>query len=143
MRPLEITKRQGEVLDLDGISRWLDAALSSMPNDVRVLSMTRPRKHRTNDQNALMWLWFSCIEDETGTDRQTVHDYYCTKFLRRNTTINGKDVTIVTGTSGLDTETMTYFLNKVQADAATEMGIRLPSPEDREYEEFLSYYGGR
>lgn len=143
MKSLTIAKRQGKVLDREGIERWMEAALSSMPNGVRVLSLVRPRQRRSLDQNALMWVWFTCIEEETGTDRQTVHDYYCTRFLSRTVSMAGKECVIVTGTSGLDMEAMSAFLDKVQADAATELGIRLPSPEDREYEEFMNYYGRR
>lgn len=32
------------------------------------------------------------------------------------------------------------YLNKIQADAATELGIRLPLPEDQEYDQFIEMY---
>jgi hypothetical protein len=35
---------------------------------------------------------------------------------------------------------MTVFLNQIQADAASEFGIALPSPEDRYWEEFYNEY---
>jgi hypothetical protein len=35
---------------------------------------------------------------------------------------------------------MTVFLNKVQADAAVEFGITLPSPEDKYWEDFYNEY---
>ena len=38
---------------------------------------------------------------------------------------------------------MTDFLNKVQADAAAELGITLPLPEDRYYSEFINEYQNR
>lgn len=44
------------------------------------------------------------------------------------------------GTSGLDRETMAMFLNKVQADASSEFGIRLPNPDDRDFDNFREYY---
>lgn len=142
-REYTITKRQGKVLDADAVHRWLDAALSTMPNGVRTLSLRRPRERRSLSQNSLMWMWLTCIADETGQDRQTVHDYYCTRFLVRNTEFNGRPVRVVIGTSGLDRETMTWFLNQVQADAASELGIRLPSPDDEAWTAFDEYYRGR
>lgn len=142
-REYTITKRQGKVLDADAVHRWLDAALSTMPNGVRTLSLRRPRERRSLSQNSLMWMWLTCIADETGQDRQTVHDYYCTRFLVRNTEFNGRPVRVVIGTSGLDRETMTWFLNQVQADAASELGIRLPSPDDEAWAAFDEYYRGR
>ena len=35
---------------------------------------------------------------------------------------------------------MTDFLNKVKADAASELGIMLPLPADRFYQEFINEY---
>lgn len=109
-------------------------------NGVYTLSITRAREPRSLDQNDLMWLWFTCIEQETGTTRQDVHDYYCVRFLRRSIVWNGMDRTVVEGTSKLSKERMTWFLNQVQADALTEFGIKLPLPEDKYFEEFYQTY---
>ena len=38
--------------------------------------------------------------------------------------------------SKLNSEQMTEFLNKIQADAAQELGITLPLPTDRFFEQF-------
>lgn len=142
-KSITITKRQGQVLNRADIHRWVDSVLDTMQNGVRLLSLKKPETRRSNDQNRLMWLWLTCIEEETGTDKQDVHDYYCKKFLCRNVEICGKTERVVTGTSGLNTETMTYFLNKVQADAASELGIRLPSPDDEAWSAFEEYYKSR
>ena len=80
------------------------------------------------------------IEQETGTDKQDVHDYYCNLYLRRTTIIKGKETVIAGSTSKLNTLQLTDFLNKVKADAATELGITLPLPEDRYYNEFVNEY---
>lgn len=142
-KSITITKRQGQVLNRSDIHRWVDSALDTMSNGVRLLSLKKPETRRSNDQNRLMWLWLTCIEEETGTDKQDVHDYYCKKFLCRSVEIGGKTELVVTGTSGLNTETMTYFLNKVQADAESELGIRLPSPDDERWAAFEEYYKNR
>ena len=42
--------------------------------------------------------------------------------------------------SKLNTEQMTEFLNKIQADALTELGITLPQPEDRFFEQFYAQF---
>ena len=142
-KSITITKRQGQVLNRSDIHRWVDSMLDTIPNGVRLLSIKKPETRRSNVQNRLMWLWLTCIEEETGTDKQDVHDYYCKKFLSRSVEIGGKTELVVTGTSGLNTETMTYFLNKVQADAASELGIRLPSPDDEAWAVFEEYYKSR
>lgn len=131
-----LTKIDGEV-NIDKPFMFMCSQLRNGRYRVKIERYTEPR---TLPQNALMWLWFTCIERETGTDKQDVHDYYCMKFLRRTTTISGKDVMIAGSTSKLNTMSMTDFMNKVKADAATEMGICLPLPEDRYYKEFINEY---
>lgn len=142
-RTMTITKRKGTVLDRSAVHRWVDAVLDTMPNGVRILSFRKQERRRSNDQNRLMWLWLTCIADETGNNKQDLHDYYCKKFLMRNIEFNGRPEQVMMTTSQLDKETFTYFLNKVQADAASELGIRLPSPEDEAYREFEEYYKSR
>ena len=87
-----------------------------------------------------MWLWFSCIQHETGQNINDIHDYYCTKFLKRVVHINGRGSVAVSGTSKLNTAAFTNFLNNVQADAASEFGITLPLPEDLMWEAFKNEY---
>lgn len=116
------------------------AVIQSLRNGRYTVTIAREKQPRSLDQNALMWLWFSCVSDETGTPVQDVHDYYCAKFLRKQISWNGITRTIVEGTSKLSKERMTEYLNNVQADAATEFGITLPNPEDRYFEEFLQHY---
>ena len=116
------------------------AIFQSLRNGRYVVTVAKEREPRSLDQNALMWLWFSCIEAETGTDKQDVHDYYCAKFLRKQIVWNTVVRTIVEGTSKQSKESMRTFLDKVQADAQTEFGITLPNPEDMYFEEFYQTY---
>lgn len=116
------------------------SVFSLLRNGRYTVSIVRERQPRSLDQNSLMWLWFTCIEQETGTPRQDVHDYYCAKFLRKQISWNGTIRTVVEGTSKQSKERMTVFLNEVQADAATEFGITLPNPEDRYFEQFYQTY---
>lgn len=90
-----------------------------------------------------MWMWFTCMEDETGQSKEDIHDYYCKKFLWRDIEINGKIERVNSGTKDLNTMEFRNFLNFVRADAATEFGISLPSPEDRFYQEFVDQYRHR
>lgn len=88
----------------------------------------------------MMWMWFTCLAMETGSDKDDFHSYYCSKFLVRTVTIINKERRVVGGTSGLDTVAMTHFLNQVQADAATEFGVTLPTPDDLIWESFKAEY---
>ena len=131
-----LTKRDGKVT----MEKSFDFLCSLLRDGVYVLSIKRKTEPRTVSQNALMWMWFKCMEDNTGTEKQDWHDYYCAKFLMREASFGRKRFSVVGGTSTLNTVQMTDFMNKVQADAATEWGITLPLPADRYYQEFMQHY---
>lgn len=131
-----LTKRDGKVT----MEKSFDFLCSLLRDGVYVLSIKRKTEPRTVSQNALMWMWFKCMEDNTGTEKQDWHDYYCAKFLMREASFGRKRFSVVGGTSTLNTVQMTDFMNKVQADAATEWGINLPLPADRYYQEFIQHY---
>lgn len=116
------------------------SVFSLLKNGRYTVTISPEKKPRSLDQNALMWMWFTCISNETGTPVQIVHDYYCSKYLRRIIKWNGTDRTVVEGTSKLTKDRMKTFLDNVQSDAITEFGIRLPLPEDKYYEEFCQMY---
>ncbi len=132
-----IATKHGEQVSFD---REPAAVLSFLKDGRYVMTIRREDEPRSIDQNALMWLWFTCIEAETGTDKQDVHDYFCRRFLQRRVTWKGRRKMIAGGTSGLTKEKMTTFLDKVQAETLTEFGIRLPMPEERFFEEFYQMY---
>ncbi|KAA6342896.1 hypothetical protein EZS27_009356 [termite gut metagenome] len=134
-----LTKKDGRVI----MSKPFDFLHSLLPNGVYIVRIERYAEKRTLSQNALMWLWFTCIEHSTGTDKGDVHDYYCSRFLERKASIKGQEVTIQGSTSSLNTLQMSDFMNKVQADAASEFGITLPLPEDKYYEGFINEYKNR
>lgn len=111
-----------------------------LSNGQYVISIKRANTKRSIDQNNLMWMWFECIARETGTNKDDIYMYYCKKFLCKVITICEKMEKIYNTSSKLNTEQMTDFLNKIQADAASELGIRLPNPEDRFFEAFYQQF---
>lgn len=131
-----LVKEKGEVT----MDKSFDFLCSQLRNGRYRVTIERYTEPRTLNQNALMWMWFTCIEHETGTPKQDVHDYYCNLFLRRTAVIKGRETVIAGSTSKLNTLQMKDFLNKVKADAATELGITLPLPQDRFYQEFINEY---
>ena len=133
---LTLTKNGEQV----SFSKEPAAVIALLRNGQYTVTITRAREPRSLDQNALMWLWFSCISQETGTPVQDVHDYYCHAFLTKDIEWNGRTERVSTGTRKLSKESMTTFLNSVQADAAAEFGITLPLPEDRNFEVFYQMY---
>lgn len=132
-----ILKKQDGRLTFDKEPSYV---LSLLANGSYTIEIKKVSEKRTVSQNALMWMWFSCIERETGTSAQDVHDYYCKKFLCRVITIGERMEKVVGETKRMNTQQMTEFLNKIQADAATELGITLPKPEDRFFNEFYAQF---
>lgn len=137
MNEIKIQKIHGDVFGFEQIAE----AMASVRNGEYVVSIRRNTERRTISQNALMWMWFACIEDETGTHAIDIHDFYCKKFLSRRVLYDEREAEVYCGTSRLSKESMTAFLNNVQADAAAELGITLPTPEDRAFERFFERYG--
>lgn len=95
---------------------------------------------RTISQNSLMWLWLTCIEFETGNDRNELHDIFKKKWLQpKSTHLYGEQIERYT-TTDLNTTEFKYYLDKIQTFASSELGIRLPDPEDHYWQEFYEFY---
>ena len=49
---------------------------SLLRNGVYTVKITRRVEPRTIPQNSLMWMWYKCMEEHTGTPKDDFHDYY-------------------------------------------------------------------
>lgn len=106
-----------------------------------VIEWKRVQKIRTNDQNSLYWLWMTCLEQETGQDKNSLHDYFREKYLKVTyEKVFDSERKILESTRKLDTVAMKNYLDKIQIFAATELAVTLPDPEDRYFEQFLEQY---
>ncbi len=106
-----------------------------------VIEWKRFKKVRTNDQNALYWMWLTCLEQETGQEKNSLHDYFREKYLQVTyEQVFDSERKILQSTTKLDTVAMRNYLDKIQVFVATELAVTLPDPEDRYFEEFLSQY---
>ena len=117
-----------------------DAYYRKLMSGADPFELTKKSRKRTLSQNALMWLWFRCIEDETGTLSIEIYNHYCKKFLAY---VNDWGEEVYTTSSRLNTKQMTDFLNNIKTDAASELGIMLPLPDDRFYQAFINEYKNR
>lgn len=99
------------------------------------------RKVRSLAHNRLFWMWLRCVRNETGNDIDTLHDYFCEKYLPWNETeCFGESLRKRTGTSDLDSKEFSDFLEKIRIEMM-EMNIYLPMPEDKGWNEFYAKYG--
>ena len=113
---------------------------STLANGNYTITIKKAKEKRSIPQNDLMWMWLSCIERETGTNKDDCYMYYCKKFLMKTIQVGEKLERIYNTSSKLNTEQMTRFLNNIQQDALHELGIRLPQPEDRFFEAFYNQF---
>ena len=118
----------------------LDAIIGTLSNGEYVLTITKRRERRTLSQNALLWMWLRCIAEDTGNTTDDIYSVFCAKFLSKRVIINGEAVECCKTSSQLNTAEMTAFLDNIQVYAASELGITLPNPEDRNFEVFFQQY---
>ena len=118
----------------------LPYVFSLLANGKYTITIKRANEKRSIPQNDLMWMWLTCIERETGTPKEDVYMYYCKKFLMKSIQIGDKLEHIYNTSSKLNQEQMSEFLTKIQVDALTELGITLPKPEDRFFEQFYAQF---
>ena len=108
-----------------------------------LVTITEKRIKRTIDQNSLYWLWLTCIQTETGNDKNYLHEYFKTIYLTPETIkLFGIPVEIKS-TKLLDTKQFTEYLNKIQIFASTELAIDLPDPNNVIWESFYDYYSDK
>ena len=102
----------------------------------------RKVKRRTISQNALYWLWLTCIQDETGNDRNDLHEYFKERLLvAKYVDMFGMSF-MSKSTKGLTTAQFKEYLDMIQAAMAVE-GIALPNPEDLIFDSFVEQYRDR
>ena len=131
-----MTKNDGRLtFDVD-----LPYVFSLLANGKYTITIKRANEKRSIPQNDLMWMWLTCIERETGTPKDDVYMYYCKKFLMKTIQIGERLEHIYNTSSKLNQEQMSEFLTKIQVDALTELGITLPKPEDRFFEQFYAQF---
>lgn len=105
-----------------------------------IVDISAIKKKRTLPQNALYHLYLKCICDETGNDKDDLHDYFKQQYLPVNfKTIFDTQITKETTTTTLNTVQMTEYMDKI-IRFASELGIILPNPADKYYEDFVSHY---
>ena len=105
------------------------------------VNITLKREKRSVDQNSLYWLWIACIMVETGNDKEFLHEFFKGKFLGYyERIVFGEVVKTTKSTTTLDTKQFTNYLEDIRVFAAAELGIVLPDPEDRYWQDFYDKY---
>lgn len=112
------------LLDWDAFKKYA----STLKGDIQVLIGKR-QKQRSLNANALYWLWLTVIEGETGQDKDELHDFFKTKFLKTTKQVFGKVYEVVQSSALLDTIDFMAYMDKVRQFALSELNISLPDAE--------------
>lgn len=122
---------------------------------------------RSLDQNSLYWVWLTCIQEETGNDKNECHclyrglflpksDEYIEKIIRPELWLKLKllinqfhyfkglnDIINVISehTPEQDTGLFSEYLKKIQIHARANFNIILLNLEDKHFFEFYKEYG--
>lgn len=121
---------------------WFRNILSDLDDREYVFTIKEYRKKRSNEQNSLYWAWMTCIAQETGHDKEDVHEAYKRKFLSwENKNLPGElSFWVPVHTPDCDTKEFTEYLNKIHQHAYHFFNISLPRPDDKIYEQFINKY---
>lgn len=118
--------------------------IEKLPDKVYRVEITLKRENRTVSQNRLYWLYLACLEDETGMEKECLHDYFKQKYLTiEDVEIGNITIKKTISTTKLNTSQFSEYTNKIAAFASAELGIILPNPEDLAFEQFCEYYKNR
>jgi hypothetical protein len=104
------------------------------------VEITEKKSRRTISQNSLYWLWLTCIEHETGTDRDDLHEYFKRKYLTPDRVQIFGQYYDRFSTKDLNTTQFKYLLDHIQVFAQAELAITLPDPDDQRFDDFYKYY---
>ena len=109
------------------------------------VKVKKRRSRRSLDQNALLWLWMTHLEEdsEVGYTKEEwkllFQEMFCPRLevAMPNT---GEIVTVTRGTSDLNTKEFSSLLDKIQLFSYHELGISLPDPNDYWFDTFVEQY---
>ena len=126
--------------DRDAVKEYIDKLPKGKAYDVVI---TLRSSKRTIDQNRLYWMWLNCIakDGELGYSAEELHIAFVQKFLgAKHRIMYGEKVLNPPSTRRLSTTEFTEYLNRIETFSSTELGIVLPRPEDKSFEQFYEQY---
>jgi len=99
------------------------------------------RRKRTLDQNAGYWLWMTYLEDQTGSTKMDLHDYFLDRHpIFKEIEVNNKISMVRIGTSQANTKQMSIHMNEIDIEVSSEWGIMLPDLSTHKSIEMYNYY---
>ena len=100
-----------------------------------VITVREQKKRRSLNLNAYYWsVVVKLLSDNTGYDKDEMHEVLKSMFLRTRYKLNGVWVDGTKSTTKLNSKEMIEFIDNVKRFASTELSVYIPDPNDVEHE---------
>ena len=99
-----------------------------------ICEVKKETRNRSTVQNAYYWFLLTMLEQDTGNDKDDLHEYFKEKWLRdtyKQISVfpdSIGDLTYTKSTTKLSTLEMEDYLEKIRVFASRELGCFLPLP---------------
>jgi hypothetical protein len=133
-----IVFKKNEGFNVSILTAFINKNYPLLKNGLWELSFDKPI--RTNLENKTFHGWLRIISEETGQDQRTLYQYYCEKFIPLSCSYYKDGRFCSGGTSTLTTKQFAVFLTEIKAEVQTELGIELPTSDQKSFDEFYSEY---
>ena len=100
-----------------------------------VITVGEQRKRRSLNLNSYYWaVVVKLLSEETGYDKDEMHEVLKSMFLRTRYQIKGVWVDGTKSTTKLSNKEMGEFIEEVKRFASTTLGVYVPDPNEVDYE---------
>lgn len=124
--------------DRDAVKEYIDKLPQGKIYNVEIAARL---SRRSTDQNRLYWLWLNCLSKELGYSPDEMHAVFAHKYLgAQYEKVCGEQILIIPSTRRLDSAQFTAYLDKIKLFALNELGVVLPDPQDKMFEQFYDTY---
>lgn len=122
--------RKGNEADLQlAMANLSQLDVGTLPEDMKI-TLSPVKIKRSNNQNALFWVWCEEFGNHTGNFKDYIYKYFEDKFcpiVERN--ING-EATFIKCAKKLDAKKFSEFMEKVYIWLETEADFKVEWPND-------------
>jgi hypothetical protein len=120
--------------DLVNWKKWIE----SLEGKIVEFRVKEWKESRSEKQNNLYWAWIELIKEETGQNKNSLHEHFAGKFLKRVSTITNKSgktqsVDTVRSTTSLKTDEFGEYLDDVSDFVVEFFKFKLPNPYEDEW----------
>tara|TARA_R100000329_G_C7597669_1_gene211967 strand:- start:365 stop:769 length:405 start_codon:yes stop_codon:yes gene_type:complete len=112
-----------------------DDHLLSYEGKTVVITVGEQRRRRSLNLNSYYWaVVVKLLSEETGYDKDEMHEVLKSMFLRTRYQIKGVWVDGTKSTTKLSNKEMGEFIEEVKRFASTTLGVYVPDPNEVDYE---------